>query len=110
MEFRQYPAVCRNPWVPPTTSPLVVMGHGSWHYPDPLIRTQECYNIFSSGGAEHLSGMINAPFLGRVPIDPALARASEQGENYLESCEGSAAFAAVENVVQKLVEQVEATP
>lgn len=39
-----------------------------------------CCNVFSSGGGEMLAQAHNLPFLGRVPICPAVARLLEGGE------------------------------
>jgi ATP-binding protein involved in chromosome partitioning len=36
--------------------------------------------IFGAGGGEVLAGAIGAPLLGRIPLDPALRAAADQGE------------------------------
>lgn len=43
----------------------------------------ECFNLFSSGGGQKLAEEIEAPFLGRVPIDPLLGQTLDKGENFL---------------------------
>ena len=40
-----------------------------------------CTNIFSSEGGRTLAGQANVPFLGKLPIDPALCAAEELGRN-----------------------------
>jgi len=42
----------------------------------------ECTNIFSSGGGKALAEHAKVPFLGSVPIEPALAQAAESGQDY----------------------------
>eukprot|EP01100_Stratorugosa_tubuloviscum_P009990 TRINITY_DN422_c0_g1_i1.p1 TRINITY_DN422_c0_g1~~TRINITY_DN422_c0_g1_i1.p1 ORF type:complete len:284 (-),score=129.73 TRINITY_DN422_c0_g1_i1:103-954(-) len=39
----------------------------------------ECYNLFSKGGGEQLAKQLSLPFIGPIPIDPALTNATEQG-------------------------------
>lgn len=47
-------------------------------------RRQTKTEIFAptTGGAEKMCKDMNVPFLGRVPIDPRLARACDEGKNY----------------------------
>ena len=40
---------------------------------------QNCSNLFSTGGGERLAEECAVPFLGRIPIDPALGEALEKG-------------------------------
>ena len=44
------------------------------------------------------------PFLGRVPIDPALGSSLERGERYLENYPKSQVAIAVANIVKPLLE------
>jgi Mrp family chromosome partitioning ATPase len=39
-------------------------------------------DIFSSGGGEAMARQMSVPFLGRIPLDPALMRACEEGEPF----------------------------
>ncbi|GFK94455.1 Iron-sulfur cluster carrier protein [Fundidesulfovibrio magnetotacticus] len=41
------------------------------------------HQIFSSGGGERLAQECGVPFLGRIPIEPAVGRAADQGETFL---------------------------
>ena len=43
----------------------------------------ECTNIFGSGGGMRLAAEHRVPFLGSIPIDPALARAEDEGMSFL---------------------------
>lgn len=60
----------------------------------------ECTNIFSSGGGESLAEMGKVPFLGRIPIDPKLCRAMENGENFATAYSDSDAAKAFMNVIK----------
>ncbi|MCL4118650.1 UNVERIFIED_CONTAM: hypothetical protein GTU68_048888 [Idotea baltica] len=44
----------------------------------------ECSNILASGGGEQLAIQSKLPFLGRIPIEPALGECSETGQDYLQ--------------------------
>ncbi len=63
----------------------------------------EVINIFKSGGAEVLAKELNIRFLGRIPIDPKLVEAGDEGkpcvEYYPESEPAKAFF--------KIIEQIE---
>ncbi|GAB7080746.1 P-loop NTPase [Megalodesulfovibrio paquesii] len=45
---------------------------------------QQVTNIFSAGGGEHLAAEMGVPFLGRIPLDPELARAGDEGYAFLK--------------------------
>ena len=60
--------------------------------------------MFSSGGSEKLAVECKVPFLGRVPIDPALGGSLERGESYLENYPKSQVAIAVANIVMPLLE------
>lgn len=56
------------------------------------------------GGAEKMCADHGVPFLGRVPLDPAIAAAAERGASLFDedSFEKGAAFAAVRAVVNRV--------
>ena len=56
------------------------------------------------GGAEKMCADFSVPFLGRVPLDPAIAAAAERGASLFDEddFEKSAAFAAVRAVVNRV--------
>jgi Mrp family chromosome partitioning ATPase len=56
------------------------------------------------GGAEKMCADFAVPFLGRVPLDPAIAAAAERGASLFDedSFEKGAAFAAVRAVVNRV--------
>jgi Mrp family chromosome partitioning ATPase len=41
------------------------------------------HEIFSSGGGERLAKEVDVPFLGRIPIDPEVARSGDDGDVFL---------------------------
>ena len=45
----------------------------------------EVVNVFKSGGGERLAQDMNIPFLGRIPLDPELAAAGDEGRPVLLS-------------------------
>mmetsp|Transcript_22909 Transcript_22909/g.60817 ORF Transcript_22909/g.60817 Transcript_22909/m.60817 type:complete len:358 (+) Transcript_22909:57-1130(+) len=69
-----------------------------------------CTPIFapSSGGAEKMCLEMGVPFLGRVPLDPALAQAGETGVflREMEAARGGATVMALAAVVGKIKEAV----
>jgi len=62
----------------------------------------ECTNIFSSGGGSALAEHAGIPFLGRLPIDPALTQALEKGENFMLT--KSPTSESILNIIKKLIE------
>jgi len=63
----------------------------------------ECTNIFSRGGGESLAEMGKVPFLGRIPIDPALTQAVESGTNFITAFQESATVQSFSDIVKKIV-------
>lgn len=54
----------------------------------------------SKGGVERMAKEMNVPFLGRIPLDPCVCRASEAGESVLEYAPGSGGAIAFENIIK----------
>lgn len=61
-------------------------------------------DIFGEGGGEKMAEEMDVPFLGRVPIDPAIVKACDEGEPFIQrfpdSPSSRAFLAAVEPVVR----------
>ncbi len=58
--------------------------------------------IFGSGGGQALADEVDAPFLGAVPLDPALREASDAGNPVVESdpdCEAALAIRAIAELI-----------
>jgi len=68
----------------------------------------ECTNIFGSGGGLQLAAEYRVPFLGPVPLDPALARAEDEGKSFLASSATatSPAVAGLTLVVENIEKEV----
>ena len=68
----------------------------------------ETTDIFLSGGAETMAADAGVPFLGRVPMDPAVVQAGERGVPYVQAfadSPGAAAFAAAIEPLLSLTER-----
>lgn len=57
----------------------------------------------TSGGAEKMARDMNVPFLGRIPLDPRLARACDEGKSYLEAYPESVGCKAFNDIFQKIL-------
>ncbi|XP_012258900.1 cytosolic Fe-S cluster assembly factor NUBP2 homolog [Athalia rosae] len=62
----------------------------------------ECSNIFSSGGGQSLAEMVKVPYLGRIPIDPAVGRLADKGQSILVTLPDSE----LARIFRKLIEQI----
>lgn len=60
----------------------------------------ETVDIFKSGGGEEVAREFELPFLGRIPMDPKVVMAGDDGKPYLSSDGDSPAIAAFSEVVQ----------
>jgi hypothetical protein len=67
---------------------------------------QECTNIFSKGGGESLAQEYNVPFLGCVPIDPAVSLKMEDGRFVSDFLSCSATVDVYKPMVKTLFESV----
>jgi len=66
----------------------------------------EVVDVFGSGGGEKLAEEMGLPFLGRVPLDPAVREAGDQGAPTVVSAPGSAAGAALLEVMSAVEERL----
>lgn len=57
-------------------------------------------DIFKSGGGEALARELDLPFLGKIPMDPKVVMAGDDGKPYLSSDAESPAISAFAEVVQ----------
>jgi ATP-binding protein involved in chromosome partitioning len=58
----------------------------------------EVVDVFGSGGGQKLAAEMDVPFLGRVPLDPAVASAGDAGAPTVVSAPASAAASALEAI------------
>jgi len=60
-------------------------------------------DIFESGGGEKLGMEMNVPFLGRVPIDPNIVKACDEGVPYIIAQGNSNATKSFHKIIEKII-------
>ena len=68
----------------------------------------EIVNVFGTGGGEALAKEMSLPLLGRIPLDPAVTMAGDQGAPTVISAPESHAAKAIEAVVTTIEEKLAA--
>ncbi|KAL1203404.1 Cytosolic Fe-S cluster assembly factor NBP35 [Cardamine amara subsp. amara] len=70
-----------------------------------LLNVVACSEVFdsSAGGAERMCKEMGVPFLGKVPLDPQLCKAAEQGKSCFEDNKCSVSAPALKSIIQKVV-------
>ncbi len=63
-------------------------------------------DIFRQGGGERMAQEMDVPFLGRVPIDPDLVLAGDDGSPFLQEHPTAAASQAFEGIVESISQAV----
>ncbi len=63
----------------------------------------ESVDVFGSGGGQRLAAEMNVPFLGAIPLDPAVREAGDAGSPTVWSAPGSAAASALEEIAEKVL-------
>jgi len=66
----------------------------------------ETVDIFKSGGGEELARELELPFLGKIPMDPQVVMAGDDGKPYLSSGAKSPATIAFDGVVTSVVQRL----
>jgi ATP-binding protein involved in chromosome partitioning len=64
-------------------------------------------DLFGRGGAEKAAREMGVPFLGSIPIDPAMVKAGDEGRPYVLCHADTPAWKAVNAVMENLVKRVE---
>lgn len=64
------------------------------------------HHIFSTGGGERLAEEVQVPFLGRIPIDPEVARSGDDGDVYLAVAGQSPAALAFKDIITVAIQAV----
>lgn len=67
----------------------------------------ETVPVFSRGGGKEAAADLHVPFLGAIPLDPAIAKAGDEGRPMIQQHTGSVTEKAVEAVMENLVKIVE---
>ncbi|HKE62884.1 MAG TPA: Mrp/NBP35 family ATP-binding protein [Nitrospira sp.] len=63
-------------------------------------------DIFSHGGGERAASKLGVPFLGSIPIDPAIREGGDSGHPIVVANPGSPQAAAFKGIAQKLVNEL----
>ena len=53
---------------------------------------------------------MNVPFLGRIPLDPRIGRACDEGKSYLDEIADSPAVKAYNSIIAQIKAYCEANP
>lgn len=64
-------------------------------------------DLFGRGGGEKAAADLNVPYLGAVPIDPAMVKAGDEGRPYVLRHADTPAWKAVDAVMENLAKRVE---
>jgi ATP-binding protein involved in chromosome partitioning len=67
----------------------------------------EVTDVFGSGGGERLAAELGLPFLGRVPLDAAVAASGDRGTPTVLSTPGSPSGRALQETVRVVLEAVQ---
>ena len=62
--------------------------------------------IFSHGGGERAAATLGVPFLGRIPIDPAIRDGGDSGNPIVVADPASPQSAAFREIAQKIVAEI----
>lgn len=60
-------------------------------------------NLFGSGGGEDLATQMHVPFLGKIPIDPAIVTSGDEGKVFLASSSATQSADAFATVVERIL-------
>jgi len=63
--------------------------------------------IFKSGGGEKMAKEMKVPFLGRIPLDPSIAKACDEGAPYIQAFAESISAQAFSRALEKLIAAME---
>ncbi|CAN8270290.1 unnamed protein product [Cochlearia groenlandica] len=76
-----------------------------------LMDVFACSEVFDSsgGGAERMCREMGVAFLGKVPLDPQLCKAAEQGKSCFEGNKCVASAPALKSIIQKVVASMKVT-
>jgi ATP-binding protein involved in chromosome partitioning len=64
-------------------------------------------DLFSVGGGKKAAEDLGVPFLGAIPLDPAMVKAGDEGRPYILRHADSPTWKAVDSVMERLVAEIE---
>lgn len=65
-------------------------------------------NLFGEGGGRKAAKDLGVPFLGAIPLDPAMVKAGDEGRPFIHNAAGSPTIKAVKAVMKNLVSEIDA--
>ncbi|CAN8304872.1 unnamed protein product [Cochlearia groenlandica] len=76
-----------------------------------LLNVVACSEVFDSsgGGAERMCREMGVAFLGKVPLDPQLCKAAEQGKSCFEGNKCVVSAPALKSIIQKVLASIKMT-
>lgn len=74
-----------------------------------LVAQMEVYHA-SRGGAATMTKELGVPLLGRIPLDPQLSKAAEEGKSVLEMAAESGSAVALKQVFKRILDTIVCLP
>jgi len=68
----------------------------------------ETADLFGTGGGEATSGQFGVPFLGRIPFDPNIVKAGDEGFSFQDENKETAAAKAIGEIADKVAKLLDA--
>jgi ATP-binding protein involved in chromosome partitioning len=69
-------------------------------------KCKEPIDLFGKGGGKKAAEQLKVPFLGSIPIDPEIVRASDEGRPYILRHSESSAWEAINEIMENLLERI----
>jgi ATP-binding protein involved in chromosome partitioning len=69
-------------------------------------KCKEPIDLFGKGGGKKAAEQLNVPFLGSIPIDPEIVRASDEGRPYILRHAESPAWSAINEIMENLLARI----
>ncbi len=69
-------------------------------------KCKEVVDIFKSGGGMKMASEMNVNFLGKIPVDPAIVEAGDEGKVYIKYFPESEASKSFKEIVKRIVEEI----
>jgi len=73
----------------------------------PKCKTETKIFAPTTGGAEKMAGEMQVPFLGKIPLDPRIARLSDEGKSFMEAFPDSPTTQAYTTIVNGILRYLE---
>jgi ATP-binding protein involved in chromosome partitioning len=67
----------------------------------------EGISLFGQGGGQKAAEDLGVPYLGAIPLDPAMVKAGDEGRPFIHNMAGSPTVKSVKLVMENLVRQIE---